>query len=59
MDILSKHLDLITKHGELRQAALNVIWKLNRKEERQGVISWAKIDKNDATIQQLIQAMGD
>jgi len=35
---------------ELIEALGNILWKLERKEENDGLITWAKIDRNDAVI---------
>ena len=41
----------------IKAAAENVIWKLERKELVEGQCDWAKIDKRDATIRNLVTAL--
>ena len=53
-------MSLKAERDKLRDAAKKVLWKLERKEQRwQGsaIVDWARIDRNDATINELRRAV--
>ena len=55
----SANAKLISIAPVLIESLENIIWKLNRKEEKNGTIAWAKIDRNDAVIRTAVKLIND
>ena len=60
LEINAEVTSLKAERNELRDAAKKVLWKLERKEMRTdnaASLGWARIDRNDATINELRRAV--